>query len=62
MGQASAQGMHPVHGEGNEAGGIRIPPCGLGGRKMAANIAISNSAENSIGQRVQGDIGITVSG
>ena len=60
MRQTAAQGMYPIHGKGNKAGGIRIPPLRLAGGEMPANVAVANGTQYGVGNRVQGHIGVTM--
>ena len=51
---------YPLDRKAQKAVGRRAAPLRIAGRKMRADIAVGERAENGVGQRMQGHIGVGV--
>ena len=62
MGDAAAARGHALDGELQEAVGRRAAPLRIARRKMRADVAVGERAEDGVGQRMQTDIGVGMAG
>ena len=62
MGDAPAAGAHPLDREGEEPVGGSAAPLRIARRKMHADIAFGERAEDRVDQRVQHDVGVGMAG
>src|SRR3546814_10674558 len=60
MTNAATPRDNSVAGKFQECGGSRSAPLWVGGRKVAADVSLSQRAENGIGQRVQGNVSVAM--
>ena len=58
MDDAAAAFAHAAHRVGEEAVGRSALPLRVGGRKVLADIAVADRAEQRVGQRMEADIGV----
>ena len=53
---------HALAGEGEKAVGGGAPPLRIARRKVRADVAVGERAENGVDQRMQRDVGVGMSG
>ncbi len=62
MGDAAAALAHALRREGEEAVGARALPLRIAGRKMRADVAVGERAEDGVDQRMERRVGIGIAG